>query len=284
MMCSAAVLLAASQAQATGFAALLVPGIAGESVDPAFPGWIELTSLGLAGPLNTGPPGTLAVYKRIDKSSPLLARQCANGEPIKEAKLVIRRLAPSPGDPPVICVITMSDLLISSYSAVGDGTDGQQTETVQLRFSRIYFRYIDLDGSELTTSVSLGLGGVDSDGDGMPDAWETYYGLDPAVPNGKDDHDGDGLTDFQEFQLGTDPMSKGTRFSAAVVPVEGASDSIDIAWDSVPGVAYVIEWSPDLAKGFVPLAGIRVADGSVTTARLTKSGPTGFFRVRPAGP
>jgi hypothetical protein len=49
----------------------------------------------------------------------------------------------------------------------------------------------------------------------------------------------------------------------------------------VPGISYVIEWSPDLQK-FVPLGDNRLADSSSMKVRLPKSGPIGFFRVRPA--
>ncbi|MCS7064349.1 MAG: alpha-amylase family glycosyl hydrolase [Methylacidiphilales bacterium] len=47
----------------------------------------------------------------------------------------------------------------------------------------------------------------DSDGDGMPDAWETANGLNPNNPNGINgaggDFDGDGRTNFAEYVLGT---------------------------------------------------------------------------------
>jgi hypothetical protein len=49
---------------------------------------------------------------------------------------------------------------------------------------------------------------VDSDSDGLPDAWETRYGLDPK--NGGDavgDLNGDGYTNIEEFVNGSDPQS-----------------------------------------------------------------------------
>lgn len=47
---------------------------------------------------------------------------------------------------------------------------------------------------------------ADTDGDGMPDAWEKTYGLAPEKPAGNtDDLDGDGYTDLEEFLNGTDP-------------------------------------------------------------------------------
>jgi hypothetical protein len=64
---------------------------------------------------------------------------------------------------------------------------------------------------------------LDGDGDGMPNAWELQYGLDPTNPaDATADPDGDGFTNLQEYQNGTHP--KGviglTRFFA-----EGAVNS-----------------------------------------------------------
>lgn len=47
----------------------------------------------------------------------------------------------------------------------------------------------------------------DIDGDGMPNAWELQYGLDPYKPGDAHlDPDNDGLTNLQEYQLGTHPL------------------------------------------------------------------------------
>jgi PKD repeat protein len=52
---------------------------------------------------------------------------------------------------------------------------------------------------------------TDSDLDGMPDAWEATYGLNPNFPNDAGyDKDGDGLTNLEEYQLGTDPTNPDT--------------------------------------------------------------------------
>lgn len=44
---------------------------------------------------------------------------------------------------------------------------------------------------------------VDTDGDGMSDAWETANGLNPAANDASGNADGDGYTNLQEFQVGT---------------------------------------------------------------------------------
>ena len=51
----------------------------------------------------------------------------------------------------------------------------------------------------------------DADADGMPDAWEIQYGLDPDDPaDAAGDADGDGLANLVECQCGTSPVSNDT--------------------------------------------------------------------------
>lgn len=46
---------------------------------------------------------------------------------------------------------------------------------------------------------------LDADMDGLDDAWEEMYGLDPNADDSQGDLDGDGLTNLTEFQFGTIP-------------------------------------------------------------------------------
>lgn len=52
---------------------------------------------------------------------------------------------------------------------------------------------------------------VDTDGDGLPDDWETKYGLDVAQNDADADKDGDGFTNAEEHAAGTDPSDKNSH-------------------------------------------------------------------------
>ncbi len=51
---------------------------------------------------------------------------------------------------------------------------------------------------------------TDSDGDGMPDAWEVAHGLDPRRDDRNEDWESDFVTNAQEFAAGTNPASADT--------------------------------------------------------------------------
>lgn len=65
--------------------------------------------------------------------------------------------------------------------------------------------------------------GLDEDADGMPSAWESTFGLDPATPDSDGDLDGDGVDNGDEYRLGLRPDTSDTD-------QDGASDGEELSF------------------------------------------------------
>ncbi len=120
---------------------------------------------------------------------------------------------------------------------------------------------------------------VDSDGDGLPDAWETQYGLDRLNPaDAALDSDGDGLTNLQEFQLGTDPRSasSGLRLLTSSSP-----GSVVLAFPAVSNVTYTVVYAETLGALWQPLQTYpAVATNRLIQLPLAPTNAARFYRLR----
>ena len=80
---------------------------------------------------------------------------------------------------------------------------------------------------DVLAGAAANAGGVDSDGDMLPDHFEIRYGLDP----GEADTDGDGITDgYELIVLGTDATLADSDF-------DGMSDGLELSLGFDPTVA-----------------------------------------------
>lgn len=102
------------------------------------------------------------------------------------------------------------------------------------------------------TRLDLTLG-EDSDGDGLPDAWERALlaasggrltGLNDI--NGNDDFDGDGLSNLKEYVAGTYAFDPQDGFALTLVGADGGAATMDFL--AIRGRAYTIEGSTDLRQ------------------------------------
>ena len=138
-------------------------------------------------------------------------------------------------------------------------TQGDGTKTV-------YAMFRDAAGNwsaPVSDSIEFGL---DTDGDGMPDAWEVAHGLDPNNPNDAGlDADNDGITNYEEYLAHTNPCDStdnAPRTEAGAnqqtaptrVNLDGSAsrdsngDSITWAWSQVLGPIQVVIRNPTSAR------------------------------------
>jgi len=101
----------------------------------------------------------------------------------------------------------------------------------------------------------------DNDGDGMPNAWERTYGLDPNNPaDAAGDKDGDTMLNYGEYLAGTIPDNPTSRLEVETFVLTNAlsaTGGIRLVWSSVSGRTYRVAMATNLMNStnyFVPLA------------------------------
>jgi hypothetical protein len=88
---------------------------------------------------------------------------------------------------------------------------------------------------------------ADSDGDGIPDEWETRFGLASGDPSDRDlDSDLDGMSNWAEYIAGTDPTDELSYLKVdALIGGSGAA----ISFGAVSNRTYTIQFADDLESG-----------------------------------
>ncbi len=113
--------------------------IRGDVTEDAHRGWIELTSLQLGVGRRIGGGGAtpsvtdVTVTKGPDSASNALFRESTGGSPVDAVIDFLR------DDSSVSLRYTMSNTMISSWSASGGGDSGPVTESMGLNFTKIEF-------------------------------------------------------------------------------------------------------------------------------------------------
>jgi Concanavalin A-like lectin/glucanases superfamily/CotH kinase protein/Lamin Tail Domain/Immunoglobulin domain len=120
---------------------------------------------------------------------------------------------------------------------------------------------------------------ADSDGDGLPDLWETDHGLNPN--DGSDaarDDDGDGLTNKEEYQTGTDPADPESFLKVDRIEVEGAAT---VFFGAISNLTYTVEYQEAVGNGtWSRLADVIARpENRVEQIVDSASDPARFYRV-----
>ncbi|HMO63738.1 MAG TPA: lamin tail domain-containing protein [Verrucomicrobiota bacterium] len=124
--------------------------------------------------------------------------------------------------------------------------------------------------------------GLDTDGDGMPDAWEILHGFNPLDPaDAAGDADGDGLTNLQEFLAGTDPRDPASVLRIVAASVDAVAVRLTVRLAA--GRSYAVERAAAVdARGWEEAAVLEggTGGGEVTVELAPLPDEPGFYRIR----
>jgi hypothetical protein len=123
---------------------------------------------------------------------------------------------------------------------------------------------------------------ADDDLDGMPDLWETRFGLDSSKPeDAAQDADSDGLTNYQEMLAGTDPSDPQSNLAINLIRL--SEGYLELFFPSAGGRTYrILRNSSPTSLGWTPLGnpvrggGTGYSGFNVPTDQLRSND---FFRV-----
>jgi hypothetical protein len=136
--------------------------------------------------------------------------------------------------------------------------------------------------STRSSTVALAPVPLDSDGDGMPDGWESNYGTNPFLPDAQADPDGDGLRNSDEFHGSTLPLDRNSgRFALSVDRLPDGR--LGFSMNGQQGIPYRLMWT-DGSQPWAPLPGGSILPSGPPPHSLTTQPPQGsdsraFFRT-----
>ena len=131
--------------------------------------------------------------------------------------------------------------------------------------------------------------GPDTDGDGIPDAWEYLYAGNLGTMNAATDNDGDGVKDIDEYRADTDPFVATEFLRITALGVNSGGSTSTVTWTSRPTRLYQVQNRGDLSAGSWTTntpPGLASPDvGATTTRNVPDTVATHrFFRVQAIKP
>jgi CotH protein/lamin tail-like protein/Big-like domain-containing protein/thrombospondin type 3 repeat protein/immunoglobulin I-set domain protein len=120
-------------------------------------------------------------------------------------------------------------------------------------------------------------GAADTDGDGMPDAWEQANGTNPLVNDANADPDQDRLTNLQEFIAGTSPTN-----AMSVLKILGAGISgtnLVFYFNAISNRGYTVQLQPAIGGSWQKWQDVLAASSNRVLWLTNGGGTNRFFRV-----
>ena len=121
---------------------------------------------------------------------------------------------------------------------------------------------------------------VDSDGDGISDAFELGYVGNLTTMDSTSDYDKDGQTDKAEYIAGTDPLNPNSALAITRISKVSDANAVELEWASCPARVYSIDAKLSLTDtNWLYLDTIPGAGGNTTIQGVEMGAPQAFFRI-----
>ena len=158
------------------------------------------------------------------------------------------------------------------------------SETMTQRITRIltHVTLVPALAGKMTSGGRLDLLKIiDTDGDGLPDWWESDK-FSNLAQTATADPDGDGFNNLQEFLAGTSPQISSSRLNFATYSPGGVgSHDFILTFPSIENTLYQIQWSNNLTT-WTRLGGDLTGTGStmqVIDPNALPAAPARYYRI-----